>query len=84
MSSISEMKRESSEICRARPPVAITCGCVPKLRHDALQNAVDEADVAVVKAALQMGDRVGADHLGGALDVHAAQVARRAKTAHRR
>ena len=44
-----------------------------QLGEDALQNAIHQADVAVVKAALQMRDGVGADHLGRALDVDAAQ-----------
>ena len=74
MSSISAMKRESSEIWRARPPVAMMCGWLAKLGNDAFKDAVDEADVAVVKAALQVGDGIGADDLGGALDIHAAQA----------
>ncbi len=73
MSSISVMKRESSAICRARPPVAMTFGSHAQLGDHALQNAVHQPDVAVVKAALQVRNGVGADDLGGALDVHAAQ-----------
>ena len=45
-----------------------------QLGEDALEDAVDEADVAVVEAALQMADGVGADDLGGALDVDAAEA----------
>src|ERR1700678_1711841 len=41
---------------------------------DAIQDAVDQSDVAVVKAALQMADGVGADDLGGPFDVDAAQA----------
>ena len=79
MSSICVMKRESAAIIRARPPVAITCGCSPKLRKNPLQNPVHQADVAVIKPALQMGHGVGADHLRGPLDVHAAQPRRARK-----
>jgi hypothetical protein len=43
-------------------------------RRDALEDAVDEADVAEVEAALQVADGVGADDLGGALDVDAAEA----------
>ena len=46
----------------------------PKLRDHALDDAVDEADVAEVKAALQVAHGVGADDLCGALDVDAAKA----------
>ena len=59
---------------RARPPVAMMRGlAIAKLGDDALEDAVDQADVAEVKAALQVADGVGADDLGGALDVDAAE-----------
>jgi len=44
-----------------------------QLGDDAVEDAVDQADVAVVEAALQVAHGVGADDLGGALDVDAAQ-----------
>ena len=59
---------------RARPPVAIDARLRAQLGKNALEDAVDQADVAVVEAALQMPHGVGADHLGRALDVDAAQA----------
>ena len=59
-------------------------GLCAQLGEDALEDAVDEADVAEVEAALQMAHGVGADHLCRALDVDAAQAARRGRTARRR
>ena len=45
-----------------------------ELGDDALDDAVDKADVAEVEAALQVADGVGADDFCGALDVDAAQA----------
>ncbi len=49
-------------------------GVGAKLRKNALDDAVDEADVAEVNSALQVADGVGADDLCRALDVDAAQA----------
>src|SRR5215831_9182126 len=48
-------------------------GLLPKLGEDALQYAIDQADISVVEAALQVADGVGSDDLCGPLDVYAAQ-----------
>jgi hypothetical protein len=52
--------------------------------ENALDDAVDEADVAEVNSALQMADGVGADDLGGALDVDAVETRGAVETARRR
>ena len=49
-------------------------GLVAEFGEDALDDAVDEACVAVVQARLQMADGVGAYDFGGALDVDAAET----------
>ncbi len=52
----------------------MTARCDAELGHDALEDAVDQSDVAVIEAGLEVGDGVGADDFGGALDVHAAEA----------
>src|SRR6185437_14316401 len=47
---------------------------VVHLGQHALEDAVDQTDVAVEKAALQVCDGIGADDAGRTFDVHASQL----------
>ena len=68
---------------RAKPPLAMMRGglagsaAAEAVRDDALDNAVDKADVTrKVETTLQVADSVGADDFRWALDVDAAQPCR--------
>jgi hypothetical protein len=59
---------------RARPPVAMVRVSGAEFGDHAFEDAVDQADVAVVEADLEVVDGVGADDLGGLADVDAGQA----------
>ena len=74
ISSTWRMYFEPPAMRRARPPVAMVLGVGAELGDHAFEDAVDQADVAVVEADLQVVDGVGADDLGGLADVDAGQA----------
>ena len=73
-SSTSPMYLEPSAMRRARPPVAMVRVSGPSSAIMRCEDAVDEADVAVVEADLEVVDGVGADDLGGLADVDAGEA----------
>ena len=76
ISSTAPMCFDPPAISFARPPVATVFVSGPSLGDHAFEDAVYQADVAVIEADLDVVDRPCSDDLRGFLDIHAGKPRR--------